>query len=58
MVVIIDITEYKKQKQEMLEEAKAELRRILEPLGTWESEEEEIRFHMELAELDKHEGII
>jgi len=58
MAVIINIAEYRKQKQEMLEEAKAELRRIIEPLGTWEFEEEAIRFHMELAEMDKREGII
>ena len=58
MAIIIDINEYRKKKQAQLEEAKAELRRILEPLGTWESEEQEIRFHMELAELDRREGII
>ena len=43
---------------EMLEKAKAELRAILEPLGTWESDEQKIRYYMDLAERDKREGII
>ena len=53
---IIYIEDYRNKKNTRLDEAKAELRRILEPLGTWKSPEEELRFHMEQAERDRPGG--
>ena len=52
MALIYSIEDYRKKKT--LEEAKAELRKILEPMGIWESDEAALRFYMEQAERDRN----
>ena len=55
MANIVNIDDYRKRKESRLEAAKARLREILEPLGTWESEEEKLLFYMEKAKKDMEE---
>ena len=60
MAIIYQIEDYrdKTKKRDPLEEAKKDLRNLLEPLGAWESKEEKIRFFVQKAEKDMVEGII
>ncbi|MDR0286656.1 MAG: hypothetical protein LBI03_02960 [Clostridiales bacterium] len=59
MAIIINITEYLKQKNQKNLSREPNLRNILGPAETWGSEEEELRYYMELAEQDrKAEGLV
>jgi len=53
MAIIYNINDYRNRKQsDRYEEGLAELRRIAVACGTWESEEERVRYHEEKAEKD------
>lgn len=59
MGIILNIDDYRKKRitKDPFERAKEELRRILEPMGTWESNDEKIRYYMDLAEEDRKEWV-
>jgi len=57
MAHIIDISNYINRTQTPTEKAKAKLREILSPMGTWETNEEKIRHYMDLAEQDRKEWV-
>ena len=52
MAIIMDINEYRRNRTER---AKSELKKLLTPMGTWDSKEEELRHYMNLAEKDEFE---
>jgi len=50
MAIIIDITEYLNQKNKINQSRRPTLKEIIGPVETWKSDEEKLRFYMELAE--------
>ena len=55
MAIIIDINEYRNKKRIREERARETLKEIFGSIETWESEEEKIRYYMDLAEKDSQE---
>ena len=52
MATIMNINEYRRNRTE---KARAELNKIIAPMGTWDSKEEELKHYMDLAEKDERE---
>jgi len=54
MAIIMNINEYRRKRDQR---ARAKLNKIIAPMGTWDSKEEELRYYMDLAEKDEREWI-
>ena len=53
MAIVINIEDYRKKKDRRHSRKSArEQEHLIDPLETWHSEEEQIRYHMEKAEKD------
>ena len=58
MATIINIEEFRNKKRTPQEEAREELRKVLNPLKARKSNEETIQFYMEQAERDRQEEMM